>query len=87
MYSKINLKENDMANGCDGVEFHDMEYYIQTDKEAIEILTGLVNGTYPLESFRSDVMDALYQKDVEAGLTMYYPNTALRPSGFEFKLK
>ena len=49
------------------IDIGDMSDYIQMDKEAYEILTDLVNGTYSLKDFRSDVIDYLYHKNLEKG--------------------
>ena len=34
-----------------------MEDYIQSEKESIEILTDIANGAYSIESFRLDLTD------------------------------
>jgi len=47
------------------IDIGDMSDYIQMDKEAYEILTDLINGTYSLKDFRSDVIDYLYHRNLE----------------------
>ena len=36
-----------------------MEDYIQSEKESIEILTDIANGDYSIENFREDLIDML----------------------------
>ena len=47
------------------IDIGDMSDYIQMDIVAYEILTDLINGTYSLKDFRSDVIDYLYHRNLE----------------------
>ena len=47
------------------IDIGDMSDYIQMDKEAYEILTDLLNGSYSLKEYRSDDIDYLYHRNLE----------------------
>ena len=49
-----------------------MEDYIQTTEEAIEILTDIANGDYSIDSFRLDLIDYVKENYKENGMPKTY---------------
>ena len=45
-----------------------MEDYIQSEKESIEILTDIANGDYSIENFREDLIDYIRENYKANGL-------------------
>ena len=45
-----------------------MENYIQSEKESIEILTDIANGDYSIENFREDLIDYVRENYKANGL-------------------
>ena len=45
-----------------------MEDYIQSEKESIEILTDIANGDYIIENFREDLIDYVRENYKANGL-------------------
>jgi len=45
-----------------------MEDYIQSEKESIEILTDIANGDYSIENFREDLIDYVRENYKANGL-------------------
>ena len=45
-----------------------MEDYIQSEKESMEILTDIANGDYSIDSFRLDLIDYVKENYKENGM-------------------
>ena len=49
------------------ITYSDMEDYINTIDEALEILADVANGDYKLENFRLDLQDFVQEREKERG--------------------
>ena len=47
----------------DEITYNDLFEYIQSDKEAIQILTDIVNGDYTPENFKLDILDSIRENN------------------------
>ena len=47
------------------ITYSDMEDYINTIDEALEILADVANGDYKLENFRLDLQDFVQEREKE----------------------
>ena len=50
------------------ITVNQMEDYIQSEKESIEILTDIANGDYSIENFREDLIDYVRENYNSNGL-------------------
>ena len=49
------------------ITYSDMEDYINTHDEALEILADVANGDYKLENLRLDLQDFVQEREKERG--------------------
>ena len=54
------------------ITYSDMEDYINTHDEALEILADVANGDYKLENFRLDLQDFVQEREKERGRNEQY---------------
>ena len=54
------------------ITVNQMEDYIQSEKEALEILTDVANGDYKLEHFIADLKDCVKENYKKNGLPKTY---------------
>ena len=50
-------------NESNEITYNDLLDYIQNEKEAIQILTDIVNGYYTPENFRLDIVDYIRENN------------------------
>ena len=50
-------------NESNEITYNDLLDYIQNEKEAIQILTDIVNGDYTPENFKLDILDSIRENN------------------------
>ena len=66
------VKMRGSMNNNEIITPNQMEDYIQTTEEAIEILTDIANGDYSIDSFRLDLIDYVKENYKENGMPKTY---------------